>query len=201
MNPTKLQRLILFVLNNLGHDIGAIELAKILYLIDIESISLVGHTVSGEEYTRQKKGPLARNFQNALDSMMGSEITLILVPTRSGIPKKSHSVGNKPRFVAELDEIDILSANRVLKRIRGVAPVDLEKLAYDTEPMKIITNKESELGKVFIGEVLNLNSVAPHPVISRWRENKKIMEEPDPKFSEFLKRESTEIDNILVSLE
>jgi hypothetical protein len=200
MNPTKLQSLLLFILENLNRDVGSIELAKILYLVDAESVFLVGHSVSGEEYTRQKKGPLARNFQNALDSMDGFEATLVVVPTRSGIPKNSHSIGKKPRFVPKLDETDILAASRVLKRISGVTPLDLEKLAYDTEPMKIIASKEIKLKKSFIGEILDLNSIVPHPVISKWRENMKIKEKPDPKYEEFLKRESKEIDNILASL-
>lgn len=200
MNPTKLQSLLLYILENLNRDVGSIELAKILYLVDVESISLVGHTISGEEYTRQKKGPLSRNFQNALALMNGFEVALVVVPKQSGISKKSHSIGKKPRFLPKLDETDVLAANRVIKRISGIAPIDLEELAHDTEPMKIIIEKERKLKKSLIGEVLDLNSITPHPVISKWRENMKIQEKPDPKYEEFLKRESEEIDNILASL-
>jgi hypothetical protein len=199
MNPTKLQSLLLYIIENLNHNVGSIELAKILYLVDVESMSLVGHTISGEEYTRQKKGPLSRNFKNALDSMNGFEVALVIVPTRSGIPKNCHSVGKKLRFVPQLDDSDILAANRVLNRIGGLAPIDLEKLAYNTEPMKIIIDKEKKLGKSLNGEILDLNSIAPHPIISKWRDNMKVREIPDPEYDEFLKQESEEIDSILAS--
>jgi len=200
MKPTKLQSLILFVVKNLGYPVGSVELAKILYLIDVERMMLAGDTVTGEEYTRQKKGPLARNFGKAIDSMMGNEITLAIIPTNSGISKKSHSIGNQPRFEPELDEMDILSVVRVCKKIEGLAPLNLEKLAYRTKPMKAITDKEAKLGKLLIGEKVDLKIVSPHPILAKWRANMRIPEKPDPEYEEHLKHESEEADAILAML-
>ncbi len=199
MNPTSLQSLLLYIIENLDHAVGSIELAKILYLVDVESMYITGHTISGEIYTRQKKGPLPRNFKNALDSMNGFEVNLVVIPTRSGIPKNCHSIGEEFRFEPQLGEIDKLIVKRVLDRISGYAPIDLENIAYGTDPMKIITAREKKQGKTLYGEKLDLNSIVLHPVIAQWRDNMKINEDPDPEYEEFIKQESEEIDSILAS--
>jgi uncharacterized phage-associated protein len=147
MKPTKLQDLMVYVLNTLEHEVGSIELAKILYLIDAEKISLFVKSVTDEEYTRQKKGPLARNFQTAIDEMDGFEVKVVIVPTsgKTGIPKKSHSLGDNLRFESKLDETDLIAANRVISRVKGLTPIQLEALAYATEPMRVVLGKEEKV--------------------------------------------------------
>lgn len=202
MKPTKLQDLIVYVLNTLEHEVGSIELAKILYLVDVEKIALFGKLVTDEEYTRQKKGPLARNFQSAIDEMDGFEVKVVIVPTsgKTGIPKKSHSMGDKFRFESQLSETDLIAANRVISRVKGLTPIQLEGLAYATEPMRALLGKEEKIGHPAIGEVVDLRRVSPHPSILRWRENMKKAEKPDPEYSEFLRMERKEIDTLISSL-
>lgn len=202
MKPTKLQDLMVYVLNTLEHEVGSIELAKILYLIDAEKISLFGKSVTDEEYTRQKKGPLARNFQTAIDEMDGFEVKVVIVPTsgKTGIPKKSHSLGDNLRFESKLDETDLIAANRVISRVKGLTPIQLEALAYATEPMRVVLGKEEKVGHPIIGEVVDLGHVTSHPSIVRWRENMKKAEKIDPEYAEYLRVEREEIDSLLSSL-
>jgi uncharacterized phage-associated protein len=201
--PTKMQSLIVFVLSRLEYEVGSIELAKILYLIDVEKMMLVGNTITGDEYTRQKKGPLARSFQSSISQMNGFETDVKTIKNkgRSGIPKNSHSLGKRPRFNPDLDTIDIEVATRVLYKIKGLSPIQLERLAYSTEPMKKIIKKETESRRSLIGEILDFNSITLHPIVAKWRENMRQPEPPDKEFEAFLAQEAREIDQVVASLE
>jgi len=201
-SPTKLQNLIVFILSSLNREVGSVELAKIVYLIDVEKMKMLGETVTGETYTRQEKGPLAKNFGTCLTQMDDFEVNIVIGLSRghSPIPKKKHTLGDHPRFKPSLDQINEAIAKRVLARIVGLSPWEIEKLAYDTEPMKAITGRESELGRNLLGEQIDFSLVERSHILDKWRANMKKPVKPDPKFDKFLKQEAAEIDQILAAL-
>ena len=145
--PTKLQNLIVFIVAEIGRDLGAIELAKIVYLIDAESVCLIGETITGERYTRQEKGPLPENFGNAIDGMDGFEINVSISASRgnSSFPKHKHVLGTNLRFQPMLNSSKSEIARRVIRRIKDLDPMRKEKLAYESEPMLLIVKKKKTL--------------------------------------------------------
>lgn len=202
-SPTELHSLIVFILSKMDRGPGAIELAKIIYLIDVEKVRLTGETMSGETYTRQDKGPLARNFDSCTTGMDGFEIKVTVGASSRAwqFPKKAHTLGEKLRFEPSLDMTDIVIASRVLARVKNLTPRQIERLAHDTEPMKAILDEERKTGKRLLGAAIDFSLVERNPIVEKWRENMKRPIELDIGFEAFLEQESKEIDQILASLE
>jgi len=189
--PTKLKRLILFIVRNLDRELGSIELAKLAYLTDIEKMRFVGQSITGEEYVRRDFGPLARNFQDAIRSMLNHEVIRSYAVSGgwSGMTKFCHRPGPNPRFDHELDPIDEAIARRALAKYGHLSPIQLERRAYDTEPMKL-----PELKK---GDVLDLELVERDERALRWRRNKTHqLREKDPEYEAFLAEERQEIEKL-----
>ena len=201
-SPTILHSLIVFILSEMDRSPGAIEFAKIVYLIDVEKASLTGKTMTGESYTRQSKGPLARNFDSCIKDMDGYEISVSVAASggASQYPKRAHAQGDNPRFGPSLDAIDRIIARRVLARISNLSPLEIERLAYETEPMKAILEQDARAGTRLPGAEIDFSLVELNPIIQKWRENMKKPVEVDARFDAFLRQEAQEIDQILASL-
>jgi uncharacterized phage-associated protein len=191
--PTKLQRLLLFIMQNLDRELGSIELAKLVYLADLEKVKFLGETISGEEYYWANFGPLARNFLGDLRLMLDFEIKRTIQPNRgfSGIPKKCHILGDKPRFEHELEPINKSIVHRVLAKYGNLSPVELEKEAYDTEPM------QKEGLERF--DNLDFSVVRQDERFLRWMEKLKNQEWKDDRYHELLDLELEETKEILAS--
>lgn len=203
LSPTVLHSLMVFILSELGREAGAIELAKIVYLIDVEKARLMGETVTGERYTRQIKGPLAKSFESCITDMDGFEISVTIRERGGASPyaKKAHALGDKLRFGPSLSTVDTVIARRVLARVKNLTPLEIERLAYDTEPMKAILEEEIRTGRQLLGQPIDFSLVEPNPIIQQWRENMKKPAEPDARFEAFLHEEGEQIDQVLASLE
>lgn len=199
MKPNKLQSVILYVLSNINRNLGAIELAKIIYLIDVESTSLLSETITGERYFRQEKGPLAVNFGNEITKMDGFELKISITSSRgnSDIPKHNHALGDNPRFKPDLDVKEIAVINRVLKKVKNLEPLQIENLAYSTEPMKVIVEKEND-GKD-LGEPIDFSLVERNKILDKWRENQKKKKPKDSEYQAFLEQERAEVEAIIAS--
>ena len=200
--PSKLQSLIMYIIAQCGRELGAIELAKIVYLVDLEKMTLTGETITGEKYTRQEKGPLAGNFGNCINQMDGFELRVSIDTSggNSSIPKHKHALGKRPRFQPTLEPIDLATTKRVLTRIRNLSPIQIESLAYNSEPMKVILSKEREVGRILLGEVVDFSTVKPNAFLTKWRQNQKHAKPKDEKFKDFLAQERAEISELLASL-
>jgi hypothetical protein len=92
--------------------------------------------------------------------------------------------------------------NSVLARVRGLAPRQLEKLAYDTEPMKQMTDAEARLdGALLLDQPVDLSLVEPDPLMARWRENRRrYLASPDPEREKELEQEGHEWCQVLEAL-
>lgn len=199
--PSKLQSLIVYIVAQCGRELGAIELAKIVYLVDLEKVALSGETMTSERYTRQEKGPLAENFGNCIAQMDGFELMVSIDANsgNSGIPKHKHALGKQPRFGPTLDPIELATAKRVLARIKNLSPIQIERLAYNSEPMKAILSKEREVGHILLGEGIDFSILKPNAVLTMWRQNQKDTKPKDEKFEDFLAQERAEINELLAS--
>ena len=201
-SPTGLHSLMVFILSEIDREPGAIELAKIVYLIDVEKVKLTGETMTGESYTRQDKGPLAQNFGSCRGDMDGYEISVTLRGSGKTpqYPKQAHILGDNLRFQPSLDMVDPVIARRVLARVKNLTPREIESLAHDTEPMKAILEEECRTGKRLLGAPLDFSLVEPNPIVQKWRANMQRPVVVDNEFEAFLQQESKEIDQILAAL-
>jgi hypothetical protein len=201
ITPSKLQSTILYIITRYGKTLGAIELAKIIYLIDIEMMSLFSRTLTGEDYRRQEKGPLAINFGNQIAQMDGFELKVSIKPNKgnSGIPKHDHALGDQPRFQPVLDVNELKVIERVLNRIKVLSPIQIQNRAYETEPMKILLANEKMAGKKKLGEPIDFTVVKPDSRLTKWRENRNKVLPRDEKFDAFLAQEKAEINELITS--
>jgi hypothetical protein len=198
-SPTPLHKLILYVLKGIGREVGRIELAKILYLVDAEKVRLLGSTLTGEEYTRQKLGPLSRNFSGAIEDMDGNEIVVKIHPGFMH-PKHEHTLSDTIRFSIDLSPEDALIANRVINQVKDKSVKEIEHMAYETEPMRAILDQENKLGTRLYGEPVDFSLIKLDPRMKRWRENKsKYEQKPDKGYEEFFAEERQLGEEILSS--
>jgi hypothetical protein len=201
--PTMLERLVSYVIQRAGRELGGIELAKILYLIDVERLSFLGESLTGEEYVRAPKGPLPRNFRAAIARMNGHEIEVRKLPSKghSEWGKNCHRPGPAPRFSPDLSQLDQVISDRVLERVQRLTLFQLVELAYQTEPMRAIHAEERAGKKGTRGSALDLGLVPRDERFLRWQRNTKTPREPDPDYEAFLEKEKAEVRLLLASPE
>lgn len=201
--PTKLERLITHIVRTLDREIGAIELAKLVYLADIEKYRFMRSTISDQEYVRAPMGPLPMNFDIAVRRLNGHEIAVEKKQRfpRSMWAKHAHLPGNDPRFDRALEPDDEIFADRALDRIGDLSPRQLERLAYETPPMQDVIQREQRIRAELKGERLDLDLVEPNESFRRWQKN---MDKPlavDPGYKEFLAKEMAEADELFASID
>lgn len=193
--PKKIHSLIVFILDYMSKDIGKIELAKLIYHVDIEAYRLTGKTITEDEYTRQIKDPVVDSLYCALSDMANKEVIVEKKPSVgfSIYPKHSHRIGKQRRFDLNLSEIEIAVIIRTLNMLRDKKPRELEKLAYKTEPMKRIVHLEGQLGYKAIGAKLDMSTTDRNLAFQRWKKNLGSRK-PDKEYEEYLAGEKQEVE-------
>jgi len=196
--PDVVFHIIAHVLNKLQREVGAIELMKIVYLIDVEFWRLFGRTMSGAKYRRDSKGPFSTAISSARDAMCGHELRCEVAPGKRGYDKHAYSLGDSPRFVPKLDAVYVEVAGRVLKRIHGLDVTALEELAYQTEPMQAIIQEE-ELGHDCHREPLDFSLIKRDPFMAQWLANQdRIRQQPiDLEYERHLRSEKEDFTQFL----
>lgn len=201
MKPSKIDETIIYVLEKLNRDVGSIELAKYIYLIDIESIRFTGKSITGQIYNRAPQGPLAEDFKKSTQKMNGYEIEIEIVENvnDSGADTHLHRIGKNYRFHHDFNEIDKAIMNRVLARYFNCSVGQLKKIAYRTKPWKAIENFEKKENIEYRGAV-DLSEENKISSVLEWEKN--IEKEPplDRNHLEYLEKESKEFDELLASL-
>ncbi len=181
--PTSFHKLVGFILRELNREVGAVELAKIIYLTDVEAMELLGRSVSEDEYTRQKKGPLPMHFYPIIRDLDGAEIEIVIKPTIFR-PKHCHRLGKELRFEFDLTPEQEAVARRVIDKVRDLRLSAIVKLAYETKPMiKLLKTEEASGRGKLLGEHVDLSEVDQNPRLARWRRNRaKQKSKPDPEY-------------------
>ena len=201
MNPTRLQMLMVKILSLLDRDIGSIEFAKLLYLVDVESIRLRNFSIFGQEYIRYPKGPVPKDFFEDKECLEGFEIEqeIGISGGKSGMIKNSHHIGNDMRFSPSFDEVEETIIRKAISKLKAFTPIMLEDLSYKTEPMRALTEKEQEASELKIGELLDLKLIIPNKRMELWRNKTKKTILPDQEYIEFFEKERKEFLEILSS--
>ncbi len=173
--PSAIHHLVYFIVNSLGREVGAIELMKLVYLIDVGCWRLFGRTLTGLEYVRQKKGPFSAAVNDAVTDMIGFELTQEIRSTRTDYPKHACRPGDRPRFTPGFSPIDQEIIRQTLREIGPKSVGDLEKLAYETEPMATIIDLERRTGEKLLNEKLNFGLLKRDEFVLRWLKNRALL--------------------------
>lgn len=198
IEPSQLEKLFLYILNYLSRSVGSVELAKLVYLIDVEAIRLKGESITGQNYRRAPLGPLVADFEVSRSWLDGYEIEVVEdeVAKSQGFKKHNISIGPKPRFKANFSDLDTAIINRVLKSLGSKSVKQLKKIAYETEPWKLVEDYDKSHKGVFRGS-LDLNSIKRNPLYKKWEENKEEKTSLDPKYKKFLSDQKAEVEALL----
>jgi len=200
VKPSKIEELIVYILNSLDRSLGSIELAKYIYLIDIESIRFTGSTITGQVYNRAPNGPLSADFKYSTTRLNGYEIDIEVINNinNSGNDKHCHKLGKNPRFSPELDPTEMAIANRVLTRHHDKEANQLKEIAYKTKPWKAVLEYEKKNKKEFQGAI-DLTEEGKLPEVVEWEKQKRIKHNPDPEYEAYLVKEKKEVNDLLAS--
>ena len=201
IEPSKLEKLILYILKSLDRSVGSVELAKLIYLIDIESFRLTGATITNQKYYRAPLGPIVSDFEVARSWLDGFEINVSeeQTPSPRGTKKHSITLGPKPRFSSDFSSVEEAIISKALSRYSKKSVSELKRIAYDTEPWKIIQDYETTNKKYFRGE-LDLSSLKRNLIYSDWLSKKDSAIKKDKEYEEFLSNERNEVKELLSSL-
>jgi len=199
-SPRKVHHLLLYVLQELGDELGAVELMKITFLIDAAYWRLFGQTLSGVCYTRGRYGPYSATVVSATREMGGHEITIRARPGRASRGAKvAHSLGPSLRFQPALLAADEEVVRQVLRFVRNLGPRELEDYAYSLEPMRAVVQQEIQGGgDKLIGQPLDFALLEPDAFMRQWLANREAGLEPppDPEHERFAESEGSEFDQI-----
>jgi len=194
---TKIQNVGLYILTKYGKESGTIELNKLFYLVDVASYRLFGETISGTEYVRAEKGPYSRAIAEELCLLKGKQIKRETKPSTgfSSFPKVAWSVTQEMGKEPELAPIEKEIIDRVLDKVSGLAPRELERLSYKTEPMLYILEKESKMNCPLLQEPLDFTKIERDEFMEEFIRNSKTpMSEEERKQIEYYNREWKEIE-------
>ena len=149
---TKLERILMHIM--LGRDVGlnGTALVKLCYLIDVESMRLTGKTVTGLQFIRYHYGPYAVEATRTADKLLSSG----LIGFRRG---SYFSRLSQAEIDGTLTNEETYLIDEVMRRY-GDLPLNCLKLvAYETPPMRRVTEEEKRLGTVLNGRPLDMSSV------------------------------------------
>jgi len=165
-----------------------------VYLCDVEKARFFGKTITGEESYWATFGPLAKRFRLSLRELIGHEVDRKVGVSSgfSGWIKHCHRIGKEPRFRATLEAVDETIAGRVIAKYGHLSPVNLERAAYETEPMQAEGLER--------GDDLDFGAVKQNARFMRWLRNRGHQDWRDARYERLLALEKREAEEILSSL-
>ncbi len=189
---TKIQSVGLYILSKYGKEAGTIELNKLFYLVDVAAYRLFGKTISGVQYIRAEKGPYSGDISRELCLLNGKEVKREVKPSKgySSFPKVAWSVIQEPKVEHDLESVETELINQVLDKVRGLAPRDLEKLSYKTEPMLSVLDEESKTKCALLQEPLDFTKIRRDEFMQEFISNlNKPISKEEQKQMEYYNRE------------
>lgn len=198
--PTKLQNLAVYILDKLDREIGTIEFVKLVYLVDVAYYRIFGRTLTNLKYFRYPKGPYTKEFADEIGELEAYEVTRQIKPSRgdSQFPKTAHKKGKNRRFQPSLGPEEQEVVDQVLLVAKDLKPMELEKLAYRTEPMQVIIKREREAGQMLLGEPVDFGFVKRDLYMEKILRNRASKESAITKeYEHFLREERQEFQKLL----
>jgi len=196
-----IHRLIVYILEKLDRELGAVELVKMVYLIDVEFFRLFGRSLTGLDYIRHNLGPYTRRISEAVIDLEEKEKGIVkthltLSKGLSSILKRSHKLIKEVKFEPELLPEEQEVTSQFLEKAKNLNVKELEKLAYETEPMKAILEKERKTKTQLNGAGLDFSLIKRDEFMKGWITNRAI-EKKDLEYNQFLEKEREEFSRFI----
>jgi hypothetical protein len=164
----RLEQLIVCTLDLIGdRPVGAVELTKHLYLVDVQAIRTLGRPITGVAWQRHQNGPFTKDVYDARDRLRSQGlITMDEVPTAHSTLKQEHRLvpGVMEKLSIEFDDCEYAVIHATVTKNSDHDWKALERMAKATEPMLIVQDAEKAAGvNMLKGVVLDMASVQPSP--------------------------------------
>jgi uracil-DNA glycosylase family 4 len=140
VSSTPLQNLICTVIKHIGKT-SYFKLNKLLYLIDLESLSELGHTITGEIYIRQEQGPWPPSLKKEIAQLKDREISFDYFNKMPFVRP-----GPSPRFSPDMGHRELEIVSNIIDRFGKKSNNEIKSSVYRTKPMRDIL-KEEKKGK------------------------------------------------------
>ena len=134
------QKLICAIVHSLGK-MSYFKLTKLLYLIDLNALMQIGHTLTSEIYLRQQEGPWPPALKSAIAALKGQEVIL---STRGRLP--FIEPGPTQNIEIDFDDAKLHIVGDALERFGRMSNADIKTAVYRTAPMRYIL-KQERLGR------------------------------------------------------
>lgn len=138
--PSEFQKLICAIVHSLGK-MSYFKLTKLLYLIDLNALMQIGHTLTSEIYLRQQEGPWPPALKSAIAALKGQEVIL---STRGRLP--FIEPGPTQNIEIDFDDAKLHIVGDALERFGRMSNADIKTAVYRTTPMRYIL-KQERLGR------------------------------------------------------
>lgn len=137
---SEFQKLICAIVHSLGK-MSYFKLTKLLYLIDLNALMQIGHTLTSEIYLRQQEGPWPPALKSAIAALKGQEVIL---STRGRLP--FIEPGPTQNIEIDFDDAKLHIVGDALERFGRMSNADIKTAVYRTTPMRYIL-KQERLGR------------------------------------------------------
>ena len=170
-NYDKLRASILYILSSTS-GIEIMKLAKILYLSDYLFAKTFGnkHGFMGG-HKRFEFGPVPDGFYPVYNELDSEGIVV----------KRINTVTlEKPQTIDGLSENEIACIDKTLEEYKHQSLNSVKTAAYETEPMKLVQQREASLGSTkLMYETMDFSSINLHPLFDNESVDTDFMNDPE----------------------
>jgi len=145
---TKFEKAVFTILENLS-ELTLFKLTKLLYLIDYQSIQVLGYSLTREVYLREKDGPWLPNLTKMLDKYQKSAVD-IYFKKRIPIVK----LKDLPKINVKLSNEEVELFDSIILKYATLSERDLKTKVYLTDPMKYILAEEKKGKKMLHSAII-----------------------------------------------
>jgi uracil-DNA glycosylase family 4 len=147
----RFQQLVHVLVHSLG-PMSYFKLTKLMYLVDLNSLSALGRTLTNQIYLRQQEGPWPPVLPKMLKPLDGREI---LISRKRGQPIVEPGPSPRIGFDFRDDELEVIAD--VMERYREFDDSDMKVAVYRTPPMRYVRGQEKEGRKMLNVPVIYQN--------------------------------------------
>jgi len=154
ISPSPMQQVARVLLELCGR-MTYFKMTKLMYLIDLQALERLGHTVASDVYLRQADGPWSPTLDMELEAMQGYEVRRFFV---RGIPLVA--MGPSPRFEIQLEDNILEIVSSVFHRYGSMSNAGIKAAVYRTQPMRFVLQQEDKGRKMLNTPVLYRDKTA-----------------------------------------
>jgi len=164
MTPSTLQQLALTIVRR-KPGIKRVALAKLIYLVDWEHMCRTGRTLTGVDYVRAERGPLAGGLDQSLGQMDGHEMR---ITGNREIGYSHFPLSQTARFEPGFTTSAVVVIDYILDKYVNCSWPTLVGLAYATTPMRVVLELEGK-GRSMKNRRMDLESLCRQDALWRYQ--------------------------------